>query len=92
VQHGAHDIYGKAVMRKASGPAFSEWGTPVAVLYGKRGGAAMAQALDSEFLFPSPKPGRKPRYSQAKLEMLREALGRLDRQANERSLGTAQPN
>jgi integrase len=32
------------------------------------------------------------RYSQAKLEMLREALGRLDRRANERSLGTAQPN
>ena len=32
------------------------------------------------------------RYSQAKLEMLREALGRLDRHANERNLGTAQPN
>jgi hypothetical protein len=34
------------------------------------------------------------RYSQAKLNMMREALGRLDRQANERVLtfGTGSPN
>jgi integrase len=34
------------------------------------------------------------RYSQAKLNMMREALERLDRQANEheRSFGTARPN
>jgi len=111
--------------------------------------AQTEEALDSEYLFPSPRPGRRPyvttvrkawertlrqaglryfslyelrhtfatrlsaggvadhfvaqalrqddsavfkRYSQAKLEMLREALGRLDRRANERSLGTAQTN
>jgi integrase len=122
---------------------------PMTPLAKKTFAAQMQEALDSEFLFPSPKPGRKPylttvrkvweralqragvpyfslyelrhtfatrlsaggvadhfvaqalrqddsavfkRYSQAKLEMLREALGRLDRQANERSLGTAQPN
>jgi hypothetical protein len=38
---GAHDIYGKAVMRKAAGSAFREWGTPVTVLYGAKGGAAI---------------------------------------------------
>jgi integrase len=121
---------------------------PMTPLAKKAFQAQTEEALDSEYLFPSPRPGRKPyvttvrkawertlrraglryfslyelrhtfatrlsaggvadhfvaqalrqddsavfkRYSQAKLEMLREALGRLGH-ANERSLGTAQPN
>lgn len=38
---GAHDAYGKLVMRQAAGEAFREYGDAVTVPYGARGGATI---------------------------------------------------
>jgi hypothetical protein len=38
---GAHDVYGKLVMRQAAGSAFQEYGDVVKVTYGARGGATI---------------------------------------------------
>jgi len=43
---GAHDTYGKLVMRQATGSAFQEYGEVVSVPYGARGGATIDGVVD----------------------------------------------